>query len=172
MAWVFASGSTVLMAHPPSAVVWMGVAGSLAQPWEHYLPLKRDLSDTADQVDWCLRNHHVCQIIAGNARQLVMDAYYRPNPACFAERIAVLERAVLEQIVSHARLNPACDVARLADGSQHAAWSNLSVSTDAIGAKKHSLFPVRSRAAGIATLDAHSGPSARRECPGGGQEIH
>ena len=37
-------------------------------PWEHYIPVKADLSDLFDQVSWCLQHDEECRIIAQNAR--------------------------------------------------------------------------------------------------------
>lgn len=39
-------------------------------PWEHYVPVKGDLSDLVAQVQWCTNHPDECQTIAKNARKL------------------------------------------------------------------------------------------------------
>jgi len=40
--------------------------------WEHYIPIKQDLSDFEEQVDWCLSNDKKTQDIAKNARKFAL----------------------------------------------------------------------------------------------------
>ena len=39
----------------------------LLKPWIHYVPIKKDLSDLVDKIDWCKKNDNKCKIIANNA---------------------------------------------------------------------------------------------------------
>jgi len=39
----------------------------LLKPWIHYVPIKKDLSDLVDKIDWCKKNDNKCKIIASNA---------------------------------------------------------------------------------------------------------
>jgi len=45
----------------------------LLKPYEHYVPVKSDLSDLVKQIDWCRKNDSKCKVIASNAR----DFYYK-----------------------------------------------------------------------------------------------
>jgi hypothetical protein len=38
-------------------------------PYEHYIPVKKDLSDIYEQIDWCRENDQMCELIAYNAQQ-------------------------------------------------------------------------------------------------------
>jgi hypothetical protein len=40
----------------------------MLKPYEHYVPVKRDLSDIVDQIKWCRKNDDKCEIIAKNAK--------------------------------------------------------------------------------------------------------
>jgi len=39
----------------------------LLKPWVHYVPVKHDLSDLMDKIEWCRNNDKKCKIIAKNA---------------------------------------------------------------------------------------------------------
>lgn len=41
----------------------------LLQPYEHYVPVKHDLSNLIDQIQWCRDNDEECQEIANNAKE-------------------------------------------------------------------------------------------------------
>jgi hypothetical protein len=63
LVWKLASGSTVLMVESRWEL-WYGAA---LRPWEHYVPVRADLSDLGDRVEWC-RDHDVeCRAIAERA---------------------------------------------------------------------------------------------------------
>jgi hypothetical protein len=38
--------------------------------YEHYVPIKNDLSDLVSQVEWCIKNDKKCEKIANNSRKL------------------------------------------------------------------------------------------------------
>ena len=46
----------------------------LLKPYEHYVPIKSDLSDLIDQIKWCKKNDKKCQEIAKNAK-IFYDKY-------------------------------------------------------------------------------------------------
>lgn len=43
------------------------------KPYEHYVPVKKDLSDLVEKIDWCRANDAKCKTIASNAREF----YYK-----------------------------------------------------------------------------------------------
>jgi len=49
--------------------------------WEHYIPVKRDLSDLIEKTKWCLDNYDKAIIIAGNAFQF--SKLYLTRDACY-----------------------------------------------------------------------------------------
>lgn len=42
-------------------------------PWVHYIPVKKDLSDLIDIVEWCRNNDSVCKKIAENAYDFALN---------------------------------------------------------------------------------------------------
>ena len=42
----------------------------LLKPWEHYVPIKDDLSDLIEKINWCINHDKECQNIANNGRTL------------------------------------------------------------------------------------------------------
>lgn len=51
--------------------------------WEHYIPVKRDLSDLIEKTKWCLDNYCVALIIAENAFQFSKN--YLTRNACYKQ---------------------------------------------------------------------------------------
>jgi len=50
--------------------------------WEHYIPVKSDLSDLVEKAQWCVGNYDKARIIAENAyefskKYLTRDACYK-----------------------------------------------------------------------------------------------
>jgi hypothetical protein len=43
------------------------------KPWEHFIPVKSDLSDLAKLIEWARANDEECQFIHRNAMKLVLD---------------------------------------------------------------------------------------------------
>jgi len=41
----------------------------LLVPWVHYIPIKSDLSDLKEKIQWCKDNQAICKTIAANARK-------------------------------------------------------------------------------------------------------
>ena len=64
--WQLASNSIVLMAKP-TIEGWL-MEGAL-EPFVHYVPLKDDLTDLDDMIDWCKNNDNMCKEISANARK-------------------------------------------------------------------------------------------------------
>jgi len=64
--WMMASQSCVLM---PEPTVESWFCETFLEPWEHYVPLKPDLSDVEKKVDWCLSHPRETQQIASQGAQ-------------------------------------------------------------------------------------------------------
>ena len=67
LAFILASGSLVLKVDSQYKI-WFS---NLLEPWVHYVPVKNDLSDLAQQITWCKQNDKECKKIAINAQNLV-----------------------------------------------------------------------------------------------------
>jgi hypothetical protein len=66
--WMLYSNSAVVMP-PPTCESW-ACEGDLV-PYEHYIPLKPDLSDVDEVFDWCLSNPDRAEEIAANGRRFI-----------------------------------------------------------------------------------------------------
>lgn len=51
--------------------------------WEHYIPVKQDLSDLIEKTEWCLNNYDKAKIIAENAYQF--SKTYLTREACYKQ---------------------------------------------------------------------------------------
>lgn len=64
-------GSVVLLQdYTPGMTNYRTWVHRLLQPYQHYVPVKRDLSDLMEQIDWCRAHDDECRQIAANARVL------------------------------------------------------------------------------------------------------
>ncbi|KAF9406309.1 hypothetical protein HW555_013264, partial [Spodoptera exigua] len=52
-------------------------------PWEHFVPVKRDLSDLVDRVKWARDNDDKAKQIAGNARNFANNNLLPQNVICY-----------------------------------------------------------------------------------------
>lgn len=43
------------------------------EPWKHYVPVKADLSDLVDQIDWCRGHEDACSDIAAAGQRVAMS---------------------------------------------------------------------------------------------------
>jgi hypothetical protein len=50
----------------------------LLKPWIHYVPVKHDLSDLIDKIDWCKKHDDKCKQIANNALEF-FNTYINNN---------------------------------------------------------------------------------------------
>ena len=41
--------------------------------WRHYIPVRRDLSDLHEKMEWCLQNEHTTKDIAAQAQKLALE---------------------------------------------------------------------------------------------------
>ncbi len=46
------------------------------QPWTHYVPVKADLSDLHEQIDWCRTNAEECRRIAAMGQAFATSRTY------------------------------------------------------------------------------------------------
>lgn len=61
--WMMGSRSCVLM---PEPTVESWFCESLLEPWNHYVPLAKDLSDIEEKLEWCMSNDDDSRAIAEN----------------------------------------------------------------------------------------------------------
>jgi len=64
--WQLSSNSVVLMAKP-KIEGWL--MEGILEPYVHYIPLKDDLTDLDDIIEWCRNNDDMCKNISANARK-------------------------------------------------------------------------------------------------------
>lgn len=74
--WAMVSNSVVLMPLPRFTSWSME---ELLEPWVHYIPIRSDISDVEDKVQWMLDHQAESQRIAHRARLWVLDLYYHPD---------------------------------------------------------------------------------------------
>ncbi len=53
------------------------------KPWTHYIPVKRDLSDLTNKVDWCMTNYDKATKIGSNAYDFAKQ--YLSREGCYAQ---------------------------------------------------------------------------------------
>ena len=58
--------------------------------WEHYIPVKEDLSDLVEQTQWCLNNYEKAKEIAENAFQFCQK--YLTRDACYKRWNEIIEK--------------------------------------------------------------------------------
>lgn len=68
--WMLYSNSTVVM---PKPVCESWACESFLVPFEHYVPVKHDLSDLDEVYEWCMAHLAECKDIAENGRRYISD---------------------------------------------------------------------------------------------------
>lgn len=81
------SGRPVLVADRPM-LEWFHFD---LEPWVHYCPVKRDLSDLVERAKWCVAHPEAAADIGANGRRFALAHLTRE--ACFARWDAVVRRA-------------------------------------------------------------------------------
>jgi len=76
--WLFWSHRPVILIDRPHKEFYF----KYLKEWEHYIPVKRDMSDLIEKVEWCLQNYEQALRIAENAyefskQHLTREACYR-----------------------------------------------------------------------------------------------
>lgn len=67
-------GSVILLVNSE----WKLWFSHMIKPYEHYVPIKEDLSDLIHQIKWCKKNDAKCKLISQNARKFY-DTYLQKN---------------------------------------------------------------------------------------------
>jgi hypothetical protein len=60
-------------------------------PWRHYVPVRPDMSDLMEKIDWCLSHGVECEAIADAGRQLAMQMTFERE---LARGTAILDQAL------------------------------------------------------------------------------
>lgn len=58
-------------------------------PYEHYIPIKADLSDIYEQIDWCRENDEMCELIAYNALTFADKVLSRDGLFDFTQKLLI-----------------------------------------------------------------------------------
>lgn len=83
--WALYSKSVVL-AQTPTKTSW--AMEELLEPWVHFIPLREDLSDVEEKMQWVLDNDAEAQKIARNGQLWISDLVFHPDAERDDERIA------------------------------------------------------------------------------------
>lgn len=57
------------------------------EPWVHYVPIKRDISDLQEKVEWARENDREAEKIAKNSAQFVRDNLLPEHIYCYMVRL-------------------------------------------------------------------------------------
>lgn len=89
--WMLHSNSTVVMPHP-TCESW-ACEGALV-PFEHYVPVRDDLSDLDEVQDWCCGHLRDCEEIARNGKRFIAGFLDRRRERDLSNRVVVACLAV------------------------------------------------------------------------------
>lgn len=64
--------------------------------WEHYIPVKRDLSDLVEKINWCKTNRDEAAKISQNA--LTFSKTHLTRHACFSKWNDIIQKQILKTI--------------------------------------------------------------------------
>lgn len=62
------------------------------KPWVHYIPIKSDLSDLIQRIAWCRENDDICETIAKNAFQYVIENITKEKMLDYIENVIKNEK--------------------------------------------------------------------------------
>lgn len=74
--WALLSNSVVLMP-PPTFTSW--IMEEWLEPWVHYVPLYRNLTDVEEKTQWVMSHSEEAQRIAQRATLFMYDMFFHPN---------------------------------------------------------------------------------------------
>lgn len=66
---------------------WFETAADLFKPYVHYIPIKRDLSDLIEKIQWCKNNDKECKKIAKNCYKFAIENFNYNNYINYMEKI-------------------------------------------------------------------------------------
>lgn len=98
--WALYSNSVVLT-EIPTKTSW--AMEELLLPWVHFVPLKSDLSDVQEKMQWVLDNQEEAQKIAQQGSLWVQDLLYHPDSASDDEKIY---DEMLQRLWKHFKIDP------------------------------------------------------------------
>ena len=90
--WALLSNSVVFMPRPRQTS-W--IMQELLEPWVHYIPLKNDLSDVQEQIQWMVDNDDQARGIAERATLWIQDLAFHP------EEEQVVQEEILRRYSAH-----------------------------------------------------------------------
>lgn len=67
-------------------------------PWEHYIPIKSDLSDLIQIIEWCRNNDEICYNIAKNAYNYANDNFTKKKTFNYLENQLFNENIEIKEI--------------------------------------------------------------------------
>ncbi len=88
--WQFYSGNVVFRHDPPHEMFWY----SLLVPWKHYIPVKSDLSDLVEKIQWAKDHDQDCQNMAIEARKFAEEHFMPEHIALYCYK-AIMRYATL-----------------------------------------------------------------------------
>jgi len=59
----------------------------MLKPWEHYVPVNKDLTDLEEKIEWCKEHDDECKQIAENAKKLVVEKLGREHMLNYLQRL-------------------------------------------------------------------------------------
>lgn len=66
---------------------WKMWYSDMLRPYEHYIPVKSDLSDIYEQIDWCRENEEMCELIAYNANQFASQVLSKNGMMDYTQKL-------------------------------------------------------------------------------------
>ena len=75
--WALYSNSVVMTQAPPTKSSWL--MEETLEPWKHYIPLNRDLSDVEEKMQWVIDHDKESQAIAKQGSLWMKDLLYHPD---------------------------------------------------------------------------------------------
>jgi hypothetical protein len=97
--WALLSNSVVLM-QSPMFTSW--AMEEMLEPWVHYIPLNRDLSDVEENMQWVLDNDEQAQRIAERGSLWIQDLVFHPDASIDDQWI---QEEILRRYLAHFAMN-------------------------------------------------------------------
>jgi hypothetical protein len=82
--WALYSNSVVMM-QPPTKTSW--IMEEMLEPWVHYIPLNKNLSDVEEKMQWVIDHDEKAQVIARRGALWIKDLLLHPDTEKEDERI-------------------------------------------------------------------------------------